>query len=107
MCTGSGALALAAWKAGAASVAAVDVSWRSVAATWPNCRLRAAPVTVHQGDPFAPVAGRRFGLILSNPAYVPALRTAPPRCHRKGRCWDAGLDGRLLLDRLCDRPVHI
>ena len=101
MCTGSGALALAAWKAGAASVTAVDVSWRSVAATWANCRLRRAPVSVHQGDLFAPVAGRRFGLILSNPPYVPAARTAPPR-HAKGRCWDGGLDGRLLLNRICD-----
>jgi release factor glutamine methyltransferase len=100
MCTGSGALALAAWKAGAASVTAVDVSWRSVAATWLNCRVRGAPATVHQGDLFAPVAGRRFGLILANPPYVPAARTVPPR-HGKGRCWDAGLDGRLLLDRIC------
>jgi release factor glutamine methyltransferase len=101
MCTGSGALALAAWRAGAASVTAVDVSWRSVAATWLNCRLRGARVTVHQGDLFAPVAARRFGLILANPPYVPAATTAPPR-HAKGRCWDAGLDGRLLLNRICD-----
>lgn len=101
MCTGSGALALAAWQAGAASVTAVDVSWRSVAATWLNCRVRRAPVKVHQGDLFAPVAGRRFGLILANPPYVPAPATAPPR-HGIGRCWDAGLDGRLLLNRICD-----
>lgn len=101
MCTGSGALALAAWEAGASSVTAVDVSWRSVAATWLNCRLRGAPVTVHRGDLFAPVAGRRFGLIMANPPYVPAAVTAPPR-HAIGRCWDAGLDGRLLLDRICD-----
>lgn len=101
MCTGSGALALAAWKAGAASVTAVDVSWRSVATTWINCRLRGAPVVVHRGDLFAPVAGRRFGLILANPPYVPAPVTAPPR-HAIGRCWDAGLDGRLLLNRICD-----
>jgi release factor glutamine methyltransferase len=101
MCTGSGALALAAWEAGAASVTAVDVSWRSVTATWLNCRMRGAPVRVHQGDLFAPVAGRRFGLILTNPPYVPAEGTAPPR-HTIGRCWDAGLDGRLLLNRICD-----
>lgn len=101
MCSGSGALALAAWTAGASSVTAVDVSWRSVAATWLNCRLRGASATVHRGDLFGPVAGRRFGLILANPPYVPATRTAPPR-HGIGRCWDAGLDGRLLLDRICD-----
>jgi release factor glutamine methyltransferase len=101
MCTGSGALALAAWDAGATSVTAVDVSRRSVAATWLNFRLRRAPVTVHRGDLFAPVTGRRFGLILSNPPYVPATRMTPPR-HSIARCWDAGLDGRLLLDRICD-----
>ncbi|HEY9414566.1 MAG TPA: methyltransferase [Pseudonocardia sp.] len=101
MCTGSGAVALAAWRAGAASVTAVDLSWRSVATTWLNSRVRGAPVDVRRGDMFAPVAGRRFGLILSNPPYVPAARSVPPR-HRKGRCWDAGLDGRLLLNRICD-----
>jgi release factor glutamine methyltransferase len=98
--SGGGALALAAARAGARSVTAVDLSLRSVAATWLNSRLARAPVRVRRGDLFGPVAGRRFGLVLSNPPYVPAATAALPR-HRKARCWDAGPDGRALLDRIC------
>ncbi|WP_245607202.1 HemK2/MTQ2 family protein methyltransferase [Pseudonocardia spinosispora] len=98
--TGSGALALAASRGGAASVTAVDLSWRSVLATWSNCRVRNAAVTVRRGDLFAPVAPRRFDLIVANPPYVPAPTSRLPR-FRRARCWDAGLDGRAVLDRLC------
>jgi release factor glutamine methyltransferase len=98
--TGSGALALAAARAGAASVTAVDLSLRSVAATWINSRIHGARVRVRRGDLFTPVAGRRFGLVVANPPYVPAETDLLPR-HRKARCWDAGPDGRALLDRIC------
>jgi release factor glutamine methyltransferase len=98
--TGGGALAVAAAQAGARSVTAVDLSLRSVAATWVNSLLAGERVHVRRGDLFAPVAGRRFGLVLSNPPYVPAATDALPR-HRKARCWDAGPDGRALLDRIC------
>ena len=98
--SGGGALAVAAARAGARSVTAVDLSLRSVAATWLNSRLARVPVRVRRGDLFAPVAGRRFGLVLSNPPYVPAATSELPR-HRKARCWDAGPDGRALLDRIC------
>jgi release factor glutamine methyltransferase len=98
--TGTGALALAAAHAGARSVTAVDLSLRSVAATWLNSRLHRAPVTVRHGDLFAPVAGRRFDLVIANPPYVPAATAALPR-HRKARCWDGGEDGRAVLDRIC------
>jgi release factor glutamine methyltransferase len=99
--TGSGALALAASQAGAASVTAVDLSRRSVAAAWLNSRLHGVRVSVRRGDLFEPVADRRFGLIVANPPYVPAETDALPR-HRIARCWDGGLDGRAVLDRICD-----
>ena len=103
--TGTGALALAAVRAGAGSVTAVDVSIRSVAATWINSRLHGAPVTVRRGDLCEPVPGQHFDLILANPPYVPA-RTHPAPRHRIARCWDAGPDGRAMLDRLCtDAPA--
>lgn len=104
--TGSGALAIAAAMAGAATVTAVDVSLRSVATTWVNARLHGAAVTVRRGDLFAPVAGRRFGLVVANPPYVPAATGKLPR-HRKARCWDAGPDGRALLDRICAGVPHV
>lgn len=98
--TGTGALALAAARAGAVSVTAVDVSLRSVAAAWLNSRLHRVACTVHWGDLCALVAGQQFDLILANPPYVPAATDVLSR-HRISRCWDGGLDGRVLLDRLC------
>lgn len=98
--TGTGAVALAAAQCGATSVTAVDLSLRSVAAAWLNSRLHRVPCRVRRGDLCNPVAGERFDLILANPPYVPAASTVLPR-HRISRCWDAGLDGRALLDRIC------
>ncbi len=100
LCTGTGALAVVAHRAGARSVTAVDLSRRSVAAAWINGRVHRAPVTVRRGDLFAPVAGRRFGLVVVNPPYVPAATGVLPR-HTVGRCWDGGVDGRAVLDRIC------
>jgi release factor glutamine methyltransferase len=98
--TGTGALAVAAARCGAASVTAVDLSLRSVAAAWLNSRLHGVPCRVYQGDLCGPVAGDDFDLILANPPYVPAPGNVLPR-HRMSRCWDGGLDGRMLLDRIC------
>jgi release factor glutamine methyltransferase len=98
--TGTGALAVAAARAGAVSVTAVDVSLRSVAAAWLNSRLHRVACTVHWGDLCAPVVDRQFDLILANPPYVPAATDVLSR-HRISRCWDGGLDGRVLLDRVC------
>jgi release factor glutamine methyltransferase len=98
--TGTGALALAAARAGADSVTAVDLSLRSVAAAWLNSRSYRVSCIVHRGDLFGPVVGQHFDLILANPPYVPAARNVLPR-HRVSRCWDGGLDGRAVLDRVC------
>lgn len=98
--SGTGALGIEAFRAGAASLTSIDLSRRSVVASWLNSRLHGVPATVLRGDLFAPVAPRRFDLVLANPPYVPADAPLPPR-HRMARCWDAGPDGRLLLDRIC------
>ncbi|MHA6782207.1 HemK2/MTQ2 family protein methyltransferase [Pseudonocardia saturnea] len=98
--TGGGAVALAAARAGAATVTAVDLSARSVAAARLNAKLAGLVVDVHRGDLFAPVAGRRFDLVVSNPPYVPAATARLPR-HTRARCWDGGIDGRAVLDRIC------
>jgi release factor glutamine methyltransferase len=99
--TGTGAVAIAAVRAGAASVTAVDLSFRSALASRLNSWLHRAPVRVYHGDLFAPVTGRRFGLVLTNPPYVPSPSGVLPR-YREARCWDAGPGGRYLLDRICD-----
>ncbi len=100
VCTGTGALALAAAGQGARSVTAVDLSWRSVLTARVNAGLAGLPVDVRRGDLFAPVAGERFDLVVANPPYVPARSARLPR-HGVARCWDAGPDGRALVDRIC------
>lgn len=106
VCTGTGALALAAWSAGAARVTAVDLSTRSVLNARLNSKLSGSDVRVLRGDLFAPVQGEGFDLVVCNPPYVPAAGDRLPR-HTLSRCWDGGRDGRLVLDRVCAevRPI--
>ncbi|MGI4895868.1 MAG: methyltransferase, partial [Janthinobacterium lividum] len=99
--TGGGALALAAVRGGASTVTAIDLSLRSVFTARLNGALHRAPLEVLHGDLFAPVNGRRFDVVLANPPYVPAATDALPR-HRAGRSWDAGRDGRAVIERICD-----
>ncbi|HEY0638101.1 MAG TPA: HemK2/MTQ2 family protein methyltransferase [Pseudonocardiaceae bacterium] len=96
--TGTGALALTAALAGAASVTAVDISRRAVLTARLNAALRRLPVRVHHGD--VRVTSGPFDVVLANPPYVPAGRADLPTRGR-ARAWDAGLDGRAVIDRLC------
>lgn len=102
--TGSGALALAAARRGT-RVTAVDVSWRAVCTARLNAWLAGLRVRIVRGNLFRPVSGQSFDLILANPPYVPApVAEQEPR--GASRAWDAGLDGRLVLDRICrDAPA--
>ncbi|MFD8595307.1 HemK2/MTQ2 family protein methyltransferase [Kitasatospora sp. NPDC059646] len=97
--TGCGALALAAARRGC-RVTAVDLSRRALATAWLNARLHRLPVHLRRGDLTAPVPDGRFDLVLSNPPYVPANGARTP-VRGPAVAWDAGPDGRLLLDRLC------
>jgi release factor glutamine methyltransferase len=107
LCTGSGALAIAAARAGAQSVTAVDVSRRSVATARLNAALNGARIRALRGDLLQPVEGGRFDVIVSNPPYVPSVEDALPRRGER-RAWDAGRDGRTLLDRIArEAPAHL
>ncbi|MFI2315274.1 HemK2/MTQ2 family protein methyltransferase [Streptomyces sp. CB00072] len=100
LCTGSGALALHAARLGA-RVTAVDISRRAVASARLNSALARLPVTVRRGDLLKALPGRTFDAVVSNPPYVPAPGLSVPR-YGAGRSWDAGPDGRVILDRICD-----
>ncbi|WP_434600350.1 HemK2/MTQ2 family protein methyltransferase [Streptomyces sp. A5-4] len=102
--TGSGALAVAAARHGAARVTAVDVSLRAVLTARLNARLAGygRTVRVHRGDLLEPVRGRRFDLVLANPPYVPSPDLRLP-LRGPARAWDASGDGRAVVDRLCAR----
>ncbi|WP_328564184.1 HemK2/MTQ2 family protein methyltransferase [Streptomyces coelicoflavus] len=97
--TGTGALALAAALRGG-RVTAVDVSWRAVCAARLNAARAGVRIRVRHGNLFTPVRGESFDLVLANPPYVPAP-TGGRRPRGAARAWDAGHDGRMVLDRIC------
>ncbi|MDX3540479.1 methyltransferase [Streptomyces sp. MB09-01] len=97
--TGTGALALHAAARGA-RVTAVDVSWPAVITARLNALRRRLPVRVLHGDFAARTTGRRFDLVVTNPPYVPAPGARLPS-HGPERAWDAGPDGRGVIDRIC------
>jgi release factor glutamine methyltransferase len=101
VCTGSGALAIAAALAGARSVTAVDLSARAVATTRLNARLNGVRVEALRGDLFEAVPGRCFDVIVSNPPYLPS-ELDPPAARGRDRHTEAGGSGRALLDRVID-----
>ena len=100
LCTGTGALAIVAARAGARATA-IDVSRRAVLAARLNARLNGVHVRVLRGSLFGPVADERFDVIVSNPPYVPSEDVEVPARGMR-RAWDAGHDGRILLDRILE-----
>lgn len=100
--TGTGAVAIAAADASRVGcrVTAVDISRRAVWAARLNSLRGHRGLRVRHGDLLAPVTDQAFDVVLANPPYVPAPDPAAPT-RGPQRSWDAGVDGRLLLDRLC------
>ncbi|PYC88406.1 methyltransferase [Streptomyces tateyamensis] len=100
LCTGTGAVALTAARTGA-RVTAVDLSWRAVVTAWCNSRLHRRRIRLRRGDLLAPVTGGRFELVTANPPYVPVDPQGAGAAPAAALAWDAGPDGRLVLDRIC------
>ncbi|MFG2630751.1 methyltransferase [Streptomyces sp. NPDC048473] len=100
--TGTGAVATAAARYGAARVIAVDTSAAAVLTTRLNALLsgHARAIRASRGDSTEPVTGLRFDLVLANPPYVPSVNVRMPR-RGTARAWEAGIDGRAVIDRLC------
>ncbi|MFF7153992.1 HemK2/MTQ2 family protein methyltransferase [Streptomyces sp. NPDC008139] len=101
LCTGSGALAICAARLGA-RVTAVDIAWQAVLSARANALRAGRRVRVLHGD----LAGQRgrhdrpYDLVVSNPPYVPSPAAEPP-VRGAARSWDAGHDGRAVVDRIC------
>jgi release factor glutamine methyltransferase len=107
LCTGSGILAVTAAMRGARSVTAVDISRRSVVTARLNARLNGVRITAIRGDLFDAVGNQRYDAIVANPPYVPAERADVP-ARGPERAWDAGCDGRVVLDRIVrESPAHL
>lgn len=114
LCTGSGCLAiLAALVFPRARIDAVDLSAGALALARRNVadyRL-GDRITLHRGDLFAPLKGKRYDLIISNPPYVDGRGMAklPPEYRHEPRlALAAGDDGLKLVRRiLADAPRHL
>lgn len=106
LCTGSGCLAIVA--AGVfpfAQVDAVDLSKDAVEVARRNVREHGLEgrVEVLRGDLFAPLTGRVYDLIITNPPYVDAdgVRDLPPECrHEPKMAFAAGADGTAIVARI-------
>ncbi|MFJ4674599.1 HemK2/MTQ2 family protein methyltransferase [Kitasatospora sp. NPDC088783] len=105
LCTGSGALAVLAARMGA-RVCATDISWRAVLTTRLNAARARKRVRVLHGDLSVHGPGRTFDTVVANPPYVPSPAALPPRAG-PARAWDAGRDGRHLVDRICARAPSL
>ncbi|MBM7440315.1 HemK2/MTQ2 family protein methyltransferase [Streptomyces sp. HB132] len=97
--TGSGALALRAAQLGA-RVTAVDIARRAVVTARLNALLHRRRITVQRSDLLASLPGRSYDLVICNPPYVPSPVGRLPG-HGAARAWEAGCDGRAILDRVC------
>ena len=106
LCTGSGCLAiLAALAFPDAAVDAVDLSADALAVAARNVADYGLSerVTLHEGDLFAPLAGRRYDVILTNPPYVDAqgMTDLPPEYAKEpALALAAGHDGLDVVRRL-------
>ncbi|WP_116042607.1 HemK2/MTQ2 family protein methyltransferase [Amycolatopsis palatopharyngis] len=100
LCTGTGAVALAAARLGAREVTAMDTSRRAVWCARLNAGLRGLPVHAQRRDVLGKPPLTGFDLVLANPPYVPCRPGTRARS-RAARAWDAGPDGRRFVDLLC------
>jgi release factor glutamine methyltransferase len=108
--TGSGAIALAVGRAcPRARVSAVDCSAAALAVARANGERLGIDVQWLQGDWFAPLAGRRFDLVLSNPPYIDADDPHLAALHAEPRlALTPGPDGLAALRQLADAaPAHL
>ena len=104
LCTGSGVVAITAAAQGASAVTAFDICARAVRCARVNAVCAGVDVDVHLGSWARAVEFAPFDLVVCNPPYVPhdpRVNNALPATIGPARAWDAGYDGRLVLDPLC------
>jgi ribosomal protein L3 glutamine methyltransferase len=108
LCTGSGCLAILAARAfPQARIDAVDISKDALEVAARNIADYGLEdrVTLHRGDLFKPLGGKRYELILSNPPYVDqeGMAALPRECRAEPQlALDGGADGLAIIGRLLD-----
>jgi ribosomal protein L3 glutamine methyltransferase len=106
LCTGSGCLAILASRCFPnAQIDAVDISRGALEVAARNVADHGLEqrVTLHRGDLFGPLTGKRYDLIISNPPYVDAQGMAdlPRECRAEPKlAFDGGPDGLAIIRRI-------
>jgi release factor glutamine methyltransferase len=106
LCTGSGVAAIAAYEQGATEVTAFDICPRAVQCARTKSAAAGVDVAVHLGSWARGIEFGPYDLVVCNPPYVPHDPSVEgvrlPSHLGPSLAWDAGYDGRLILDPLCD-----
>jgi ribosomal protein L3 glutamine methyltransferase len=108
LCTGSGCLAiLASRNFPNAEIDAVDISKDALEVAARNVGDYGLTdrLTLHRGDLFKPLGGKRYDLIISNPPYVDAegMAELPRECRAEPKlAFDGGADGLDIVRRILD-----
>ncbi|WP_431235602.1 HemK2/MTQ2 family protein methyltransferase [Mycolicibacterium psychrotolerans] len=111
LCTGSGVIAIAAAQLGARSVTAFDICPKAVRCAADNADEAGVGVDARLGTWGDALASGPFDLVVSNPPYVPTS----PDAHLEeisadvgpSTAWNAGVDGRQVLNPLCDSAAEL
>ncbi|OBJ05457.1 HemK2/MTQ2 family protein methyltransferase [Mycobacterium sp. 1465703.0] len=106
LCTGSGYVAIAAAAMGCSGAMAFDICPQAVRCARENAAVAGVEVDIREGSWMAAVDSAPFDVVVSNPPYVPT----PPGTEMDDICpaagpswaWNAGIDGRMILDPLCE-----
>lgn len=100
LCTGSGVVAIAAARLGASVVQAWDICPEAVRHSRREVAAAGVEVEVRLGSWPESIGRRRFDVVVANPPYVPVGPDQVP-VEGPAMAWDAGTDGRSVIDPLC------
>lgn len=111
LCTGTGIAAIAAARMGARAVTAIDSCRRAVRCTRRNARAAGVRLRARVGTHHDALAHGPYDLVVCNPPYVPSppgeRGGSAPEPVGPANAWDAGPDGRRVLDPLCDAAAEL
>ena len=111
LCTGSGFVAIAAAELGCASVTAFDICPHAVRCSRDNAVEAGVRVDVRQGSWTRAFGCAPFDVVVSNPPYMPTPAVddsgSIPSAAGPSWAWNAGPDGRLVLDPLCESAANL
>jgi len=111
LCTGSGFVAIAAAEMGCASVTAFDICPHAVRCSQGNAAVAGVEVDVREGSWIGALDYEPFEVVVSNPPYVPTPPDDDAEAISSSAgpswAWNAGADGRLVLDPLCKSASNL